>query len=286
MASAHQNLGSVIQKLRQRAGLTQDDLSDKAGLSYSTLAKIERGAIKNPSVFTVAAIAEVLGTSVEKLIDPIEEAPAKKKASSIKFLYTDMNGVLVRFFQRAFTTIGEEYGIPVDKVETTFWHYNDAANKGDLTVAEFNKAVSEKLEIKNFDWLSYYTEAVEPIKEMHECIYGLEGRVQVGILSNAMPGYISSLKKKGFIPDFDFATIVDSSEVNTIKPESRIYEIAEQKAGFSGDEILFVDDARSNLIAAERFGWRVLWFDDYRPAESVKRVEEALSQYVLINRNS
>jgi transcriptional regulator with XRE-family HTH domain len=41
-------LGKRLQAARQKAGLTQQTLCQKAGLSYSTLAKIERGAIKSP----------------------------------------------------------------------------------------------------------------------------------------------------------------------------------------------------------------------------------------------
>ena len=41
-------------------------------------------------------------------------------------------------------------------------------------------------------------------------------------------------------------------------------------------EILLVDDSRVNLMAAEKHGWHVLWFDDYRPDESSKRVRDAL----------
>jgi FMN phosphatase YigB (HAD superfamily) len=39
---------------------------------------------------------------------------------------------------------------------------------------------------------------------------------------------------------------------------------------------LLVDDSRANLMAAERMGWHVLWFDDYEPQESVPRIKEAL----------
>ena len=40
-------LGHRLQQARQAAGLTQQALCQKAGLSYSTLTKIERGAIKS-----------------------------------------------------------------------------------------------------------------------------------------------------------------------------------------------------------------------------------------------
>jgi hypothetical protein len=29
-------------------------------------------------------------------------------------------------------------------------------------------------------------------------------------------------------------------------------------------------------MAAERFGWHVLWFDDYRPEESAERIKQVL----------
>ena len=41
-------------------------------------------------------------------------------------------------------------------------------------------------------------------------------------------------------------------------------------------EILLVDDSRVNIMAAEKHSWHVLWFDEYRPDESVKRVQNAL----------
>ena len=41
-------------------GLTQDELSRKADVPYTTLTKVEIGVIKAPSVFVVAKIAKAL----------------------------------------------------------------------------------------------------------------------------------------------------------------------------------------------------------------------------------
>src|SRR3990172_12744057 len=105
-------LGKRLQLARKRAGLTQQELCQKAGLSYSTLAKIERGAIRSPSAFTVAAIAEVTGSTLEDLLDiktssksPDLTLSKKRSKSGISFVYFDVNGVLVRFFHRAFTEV-------------------------------------------------------------------------------------------------------------------------------------------------------------------------------------
>jgi transcriptional regulator with XRE-family HTH domain len=139
-------LGKRLQSARRQAGLTQQELCQKAGLSYSTLAKIERGAIKSPSVFTVASIAATTGVSMERLLDieltagaPIPAQSAKKQSKTgVRFVYIDVNGVLIRFFHRAFTQIADEAGVGADVVETIFWRHNEAACRGDLSLQEFN----------------------------------------------------------------------------------------------------------------------------------------------------
>src|SRR5437868_4044104 len=90
-------LGTRLQLARKRAGLTQQELCQKAGLSYSTLAKIERGAIRSPSVFTVASIASATGTTLESLLElqaiglSSPALPAKKRSKSgVTFVYIDI----------------------------------------------------------------------------------------------------------------------------------------------------------------------------------------------------
>ena len=57
-----------IKRLRAKLGLTQDDLAKKADIKYTTLMKVESGAVNKPSVQTMAKIAEALGISIENLI--------------------------------------------------------------------------------------------------------------------------------------------------------------------------------------------------------------------------
>ena len=57
-----------IKKLRNKLGLTQDDLAKKEDIKYTTLMKVESGTVNKPSVQTMAKIAKVLGVSIEDLI--------------------------------------------------------------------------------------------------------------------------------------------------------------------------------------------------------------------------
>ena len=272
-------LGKRLQDARKKAGLTQQELCQKAGLSYSTLAKIERGAIKSPSIFTIQNIAGVLGTSLDELIGAPKApagAPKKQSKTGVRFVYFDINGCLVRFFHRAFSMIAEDTGASPDVIETTFWHYNDAVCRGDITMAEFNQALADRMGVDSLDWADYYLKAVEPITEMHELLSWAADHYNIGLLSNIMPGLIDTMLKNKIIPDLPYKAIVDSSDVGAIKPELKMYKIAQGLADCPASEILLVDDARPNLMAAEKAGWHVLWFDDYRPDESIDRIRSAL----------
>ncbi len=273
-------LGQRLQDARKKAGLTQQELCQLAGLSYSTLAKIERGAIKAPSIFTIQSIAGALNSSLSDLMGDVprfESKVAKKRSKSgIRFVYFDINGCLVRFFHRAFTKLAHETGAPADIIESTFWHYNDIVCRGELSLDEFNKIFSRKIGVENVDWQSYYLDAIDPIIEMQSVVTWASENYYVGLLSNIMPGFIESMLARELIPNVAYTTIIDSSKVGAIKPEPEVYEIAQNKSGVKPTEILLVDDSRANLMAAEKMGWHVLWFDDYRPDESVERVRQSL----------
>ena len=76
-------LGLRLQKARKAAGLTQQELCQKSGLSYSTLAKIERGAIKSPSIFTIHQIAMVLNLAIPiRSIFKVEDLITMKEAAA------------------------------------------------------------------------------------------------------------------------------------------------------------------------------------------------------------
>ena len=277
---AEAGLGRRLQDARKKAGLTQQELCQKAGLSYSTLAKIERGAIKAPSIFTIQQIAGVLGTSLDELVgnSSVSPAPAAKKLSKsgVGFVYFDVNGCLVRFFHRAFTKLAEQSGAAPDAVEAVFWRHNDAVCRGEMTMKDFNTTLAKHLEIDEVDWQSLYLEAVEPIKQMQDLLAWTAKTYKVGLMSNIMPGFIDAMRKGGLIPDVAYSAIADSSKIGAVKPDPKIYEAGAKLAGCPSSEILLVDDSRPNLMTAEHMGWHVLWFDDYNPEETVKRIKEVL----------
>ena len=65
-------VGKTIQRLRQKKGLTQEQLSGLAALDRTHYSKIERG-LRSPTLETIFKIAFALDMQPHELIQVIEE---------------------------------------------------------------------------------------------------------------------------------------------------------------------------------------------------------------------
>ncbi|MGM9521568.1 MAG: helix-turn-helix domain-containing protein [Oscillospiraceae bacterium] len=65
-------IGNVIRKLREKKGLTQEQLSGLAALDRTHYSKIERG-LRSPTIETVFKIALALDMKPHEIIKIIEE---------------------------------------------------------------------------------------------------------------------------------------------------------------------------------------------------------------------
>lgn len=64
----NETIGDKIRQLRNKQGLTQDELARKADLPYTTLTKIESNVITKPTIQTVVKIANGLGITIDDLM--------------------------------------------------------------------------------------------------------------------------------------------------------------------------------------------------------------------------
>lgn len=61
-------LASNIKRYRKKLNISQDKLSKLSDVTYNTIIKIESGKNKNPTMKTLAKIAEALGASLDDLV--------------------------------------------------------------------------------------------------------------------------------------------------------------------------------------------------------------------------
>jgi len=66
MDNIRKGLGKRIRALRKLKTFTQEELGEKAGLSYKFIGEMERGVV-NPSLDSLVKIATALGVKVEDL---------------------------------------------------------------------------------------------------------------------------------------------------------------------------------------------------------------------------
>lgn len=73
MADIRRLVGTRVRELRTSQRLTQEQLGERAGLSYKFIGEVERG-FANPTIETLAGIARALGVTVVDLVTV--DAPA------------------------------------------------------------------------------------------------------------------------------------------------------------------------------------------------------------------
>ncbi len=61
-------LSKNMKQLRKKHKLSQEQLAQKAGITYSTLIKIESGANKNPTLETLRKISNVFKIKIDELV--------------------------------------------------------------------------------------------------------------------------------------------------------------------------------------------------------------------------
>jgi transcriptional regulator with XRE-family HTH domain len=63
-----------LRDMRERAGLSQDELAAKSGLSQAQISQLERGQTRNPGVSTLMQLADALGVPLHHVIAAVVEA--------------------------------------------------------------------------------------------------------------------------------------------------------------------------------------------------------------------
>ncbi len=77
MSGEQQNsnrFGDAVRKARTTAGLTQEDLADRAGLDRSYIGGVERGD-RNPTLSVIEKIAQGLGITLSELFEYSSKGP-------------------------------------------------------------------------------------------------------------------------------------------------------------------------------------------------------------------
>jgi FMN phosphatase YigB (HAD superfamily) len=197
----------------------------------------------------------------------------------ISFIYFDLGGVATDDFSgnNKWNELADEAGVPKDKREAfrNLWkQYEGEFNTMDNIDELLLPHIEEDLDIKlpaNYSILTALVDRFYANKPIWPIVTDMKSKTRIGLLTNIAPGMLDLIIQKGVLPDVQWNEIVDSSVEHIMKPDPRIFQIAQDRAHVPANEILFVDNKLSHCEAAEAVGWQTFY---YSSADRVKSAQE------------
>lgn len=198
--------------------------------------------------------------------------------NNIKFVYFDLGGVLFRW-KESLDAISKLCNVSLESTIGVFDKYDNDACRGRISPKQFweiyKKELNVDIKIENFiDWWTNY---FSPIPESHKLVMQLAKKYDVGLLTNIYKGAYEENVKKGHIPHLDYAAVIESCDLDMVKPEREFFLHAQKKTGVKADEIFFIDDKKENIEATKKLGWQGMVFEEDDPKGSVEKIEQKLS---------
>lgn len=203
----------------------------------------------------------------------------------ISFIYFDVGGVAMHDFSGTNNWELLKKGMGVTATNNMAWENVWSKYKNKVCVdrdvdtlvplfreAGFNLPTSYSL-LDSFINLFEMNPDIEPVVERAIHHY------RVGLLTNMYPRMLPKLfERKLLLPIETWEIIIDSSVVGLQKPDKKIFELAQQKAGVNADEILFVENTSEHLQAAKDFGWKTFAYDPQTAKESSRQLMNVLNK--------
>ncbi len=286
MRKATSPLGERLQAIRIARALTQQQLAVAAGVSLSTVSKLEEGAVTRPSAKILLKVVGVLQFDLDLLLSnrPLPTSITDRKLATrtepkaeIKFVYFDVGGVMVHTESLILHRLAAQVHRPLDKFCSTYFQYRPLLDRGTLTPDEVKILLLLKLNIpyassarRNLmrDWVDYD----EPNLPMHDFAKEVSARYPIGLISNIGKGSLASMKRHRVLPGLPYKVVIESSEIGLIKPEPAMFEYAARKAGVRAAEIFLIDDRLENVRGARAMGWQAVWFKEAKSEESIAKI--------------
>ncbi len=197
----------------------------------------------------------------------------------LSFVYFDVGGVVIKDFTAndKWSELEREIGVAVRDSQAfmDFWEgHEEEICRGRDTEEIFSEA-KEKFNLQipeNYSILEGFAKRFEANETIWPVIEKIKKDRRIGLLTNMYPGMLDLIHGKGIMPKVTWGITIDSSLEGVAKPDAKIFEIAQKRAGVDGREILFVENSKRHVEAAKKFGWQTFFYDSADPQGSSKRL--------------
>ena len=202
----------------------------------------------------------------------------------IKFVYFDVGGVVIQDFSRTnkWEELKSGLGIKPDQTKD----FNEIFDKYELgicvgrDVETLVPLLRESLGLKipkDYSFLHDFVHRFEKNESIWPIIKNLKGNKKIGLLTNMYPHMLDAIYQAGLMPETNWDAIIDSSIEKVRKPQIEILQLAQNRAGVQGAEILFVENGAKHVAAAKKFGWQTFLYDPTNTTQSNQNLERLLT---------
>ncbi len=189
--------------------------------------------------------------------------------SEIKCVLFDIGGVLVDWHMSWITSeISKRFKINEYLIEIAFSKYLHELDSGKIEEKIFwNKIANDVDSIslkENTEslWNTYFRKNARINHEVINLVNKIkENSYTMGIISNIEKITHKVVDDWNVLDNFEYKFM--SYQIGVSKPDPRIYEHVIEKLSFEPNQIIFIDDKKSNINAAKKSGINVIHFTDF-----------------------
>ncbi len=159
-----------------------------------------------------------------------------------------------------------------------FWRLVNDFDRGDIVSYDMHLLVKDllRLDIGFYDFVRGWEMIVEPDADFINFLYELQ-HLRLGIISNLCEIHVRHVRK--MLPRRLFCSCLYSCVEGVSKPDRTIFLRAIKGMGLLPGRILFVDDIKINVEAAESAGMRGYHYDIHSGLNQKQRLEK-FKQYL------
>lgn len=192
----------------------------------------------------------------------------KKVAKEVKAIIFDLGNVLIGFDHRiAVKRILTHTLVPEQEIYDLFFdsRLTNDFERGSISPLSFFEKVKSMLGLSlSFDEFSpIWNEIFFSKHDTEEFIGSLDPGLPLLLLSNINKLHYEHIRRifSSAMDLFDTNSIIPSYTTGFVKPEKEIYDIAIATSGVKKDELVYVDDRRDLIEAAQSYGIRSIQFE-------------------------
>lgn len=205
----------------------------------------------------------------------------------IHFVYFDVGGVVMQDFSGTdkWSELLHELGIKPDqnKEFNELWDkhkYDIYTGKNvdsllPIIKQKFNPNISANYSLL----LDGFVKRFKVNMSIWPVIDAIHKKCRIGLFTIQYTGMLVAIKAKGILPDIKWDVVIDSSIEGVSKSDNLMFELAERKAGFKGEQIFYIENTTEHIDKAEDHGWNTFLYD---PTDLDKSNRELLHKFNML----